>query len=55
MSAQGTVEVSKALAKNHELPCQWCRAEADKLIELGNPEPPQLPHNIVLQKTKQER
>jgi len=49
------VEVSKALAENHVLPCQWRRVEANKLMELGDLEPPHLPCNTVLRKAKQER
>lgn len=49
------MEVSKVLAENHELSCRWRRAEADKLMDLGDPEPPYLPTNSVLRKAKQER
>lgn len=55
LKGQRRTKVSKVLAKNHELPCQWRRAEADKLMTLGDSEPPYLPRNTVLRKAKQER
>lgn len=43
------------MAENHELPSRRRKTEADKLMELGDPESPCLPYNTVLQKAKQEK
>lgn len=48
-------EVSKKLVECNMLPSAWRRNEANETMEFGDPEPPTLPSNKVLQKAKQQR
>lgn len=49
------IEVSKELVEGKTLASVWRRKEADKLMDLGDKEPPHLFRYDVLRKAKQER
>ena len=48
------IAIAKTMVDNKTLPSMWRRAEADNLMEIGDPEPPHLPKPCVLRKAKEQ-